>query len=168
MKKSTTSHSALLLKSGFDPKWQSFHFIHKRWGSSHGNTSCAEHSLVSSSQLWALIRKLWDEGKMILRLTPEKVKVKQQGNKCWHDASVFYDIFHLYNLFTQVPCSWIDFLVTFLRPWDLAPLVQPWRWSGCPTRGVRVNKHHAQVGCQAPRTSWLPCTTNDRASETIL
>ena len=47
----TNSHSALLLKSGFHIKWQSFHFIHKRWGSSHSNTSCAEHSLVSSSQL---------------------------------------------------------------------------------------------------------------------
>lgn len=48
----TTCHSALLLKSGFDPKWQSFHAIHKRRGSSHSNTNCAEHSLVSSSQPW--------------------------------------------------------------------------------------------------------------------
>lgn len=98
----------------------------------------------------ALIRKLWDEGKMVLHLTAEKVKVKQQDNKCWHDASVLYDIFHLHNLFIQVVCSWIDFLVTFLPPSDLAPLVQPCHWSGCSTRGVRVQGHHAQVDCHAP------------------
>lgn len=55
---------------------------------------------------------------MVLGLPPEKVKVKQEDNKCWHDASglFFYDIFCLQNLFTQVICSWIDFLITFPQP----------------------------------------------------
>lgn len=58
--------------------------------------------------------------------------------------------FHLHNLFTQVVCSWIDLLVTFLQPWDLAPLVQPWHWKVCPTKEVKVNKHHPQVDCHEP------------------
>lgn len=94
----------------------------------------------------ALMRKQWDEGKMVLRLTPEKVKVKPQDNKWGHNASVFYYMLHIYtvSLFIDGPSDPI------FQLWDLAPLAQPRLWSRCPPEELmRVNEHHVQVDCHA-------------------